>query len=312
MASIDKKDIRSLFDRADTTFLRGLSIIAIVVHHIYQFTLSKYGINYPPYVSLLLSSLGYMGVSVFFLLSGYGLTCSVQKNTPLSRSYLITHLAKLVEPFVFIWILDLIFFFTSARETFINLVTLSISNNDLWFLKEIFILYLLYLLPLYFFRPTAKKFYIGPIVLSILFAVVLYVITPNSYWWNSTLCFPLGIWCAAQRDKLDVIYRKHRGLLCVLLLAVFVISLYVSFYIIPLEVVRSISFAMLTVLLATYGKHQVKFLDICSAESLKIYIFHVFLLQFWPMMNCLFYILLIPVGTAVLIWLYNRLFLASR
>ena len=57
---------RELFNRQDTIYLRGLEIIAIVLHHVFQFTSSKYGVVYPFFLSILLSNLGNMGCAVFF------------------------------------------------------------------------------------------------------------------------------------------------------------------------------------------------------------------------------------------------------
>lgn len=51
---------RELFNRQDTIYLRGLAIIAIVLHHVFQFTSSKYGVVYPFFLSILLSNLGNM------------------------------------------------------------------------------------------------------------------------------------------------------------------------------------------------------------------------------------------------------------
>ncbi len=138
---------RELFNRQDTIYLRGLAIIAIVLHHVFQFTSSKYGVVYPFFLSILLSNLGNMGCAVFFLLSGYGLSCSVKKNFPISISYVYKHLIKLLEPFLFIWLIDTFFVHYLDSISITNLFTLSIYSNQYWFLKEIFLLYIIFLCP---------------------------------------------------------------------------------------------------------------------------------------------------------------------
>lgn len=307
MISVDNKEYRLLFDRTDTTFLRGLSILAIVIHHIYQFTSYVYGITYPSALNLLFSSFGYMGVSVFFMLSGYGLTCSVKKNAPITKTYIISHLTKLIEPFIYVWILDLLFFYTSPNESLINLISLSLSNNELWFLKEIFILYLLYLLPFIIYRNHSQAIII-PLLLSTIFAIIVSFIATPSYWWNSTLCFPLGILCSLRKDNIDLIYKKHRYSLCFLFAVLFTVSYFLSYHYILVEILRSISFAILAILLVTFRKHRISCFEILSAESLKIYIFHVFLLQFCTKVNYLLFIALIIFGTAALVYSYNLIY----
>ena len=138
---------RELFNRQDTIYLRGLAIIAIVLHHVFQFTSSKYGVVYPFFLSILLSNLGNMGCAVFFLLSGYGLSCSVEKNFPISISYVYKHLIKLLEPFLFIWLIDTFFVHYLDSISITNLFTLSIYSNQYWFLKEILLLYIIFLCP---------------------------------------------------------------------------------------------------------------------------------------------------------------------
>ena len=61
-----------LFQKESTYSLRGLCMILIVLHHIYQYTASRYGVSYPLPLVIILQSLGYLSTGVFFLLSGYG------------------------------------------------------------------------------------------------------------------------------------------------------------------------------------------------------------------------------------------------
>ena len=63
-------------------------MILIVLHHIYQYTASRYGVSYPLPLVIILQSLGYLSTGVFFLLSGYGLTFSIKKNEPMSWHYI--------------------------------------------------------------------------------------------------------------------------------------------------------------------------------------------------------------------------------
>ena len=121
-----------------------------------------------------------MGCAVFFLLSGYGLSCSVEKNFPISISYVYKHLIKLLEPFLFIWLIDTFFVHYLDSISITNLFTLSIYSNQYWFLKEILLLYIIFLCPC----VLCEK--ITPPPLKIL-VVVFIILNPDSFWWNTTL-----------------------------------------------------------------------------------------------------------------------------
>ena len=122
-------------------------MLLIVIHHIYQYTSSRYGLSYPLPISIVLQSLGYLATGVFFLLSGYGLTFSMKKSEPISLSYSVNQLLKIYKPFLFIWIIsvavDLVFLQTeySNNEHLLNALTLSLTGGgSFWFLKEIFVI----------------------------------------------------------------------------------------------------------------------------------------------------------------------------
>ena len=295
---------RELFNRQDTIYLRGLAIIAIVLHHVFQFTSSKYGVVYPFFLSILLSNLGNMGCAVFFLLSGYGLSCSVEKNFPISISYVYKHLIKLLEPFLFIWLIDTFFVHYLDSISITNLFTLSIYSNQYWFLKEILLLYIIFLCPCVLCEkntPPPLKMTILPTIL----VVVFIILKPDSFWWNTTLCFPMGVLCSLYKENIANFYIKNRGALISLSFVLFIISFILSHYVSYFEILRAISFATFVVMIVPYRRYNIKLFEICSTESLKIYIFHVFLLQFYVLQNPIIYFAMVVVGTIMLLVIYN-------
>ena len=81
----------------------------------------------------------------------------------------------------------------------------------------------------------------------------------------------------------------------------FILSHYVSYF----EILRAISFATFVVMIVPYRRYNIKLFEICSTESLKIYIFHVFLLQFYVLQNPIIYFAMVVVGTIMLLVIYN-------
>lgn len=187
---------KKLFDRRDTYSLRGLCMIFIILHHIYQYTASRYGISYPWPLAIMLQDAGYLMTGVFFLLSGYGMFQSMAKRVTLSWDYVITHLWKLLQPFLFIFIIDVIVYsirYTFEPELFIkNLLTLSLTDaGSLWFMKVIFCLYVIVFMIQHFIKtPTIKVFSLWLVCGA--YVIITIINHVGSQWWNSILCFPLG------------------------------------------------------------------------------------------------------------------------
>ena len=123
-----------LFQKESTYSLRGICMLLIVLHHIYQYTASRYGVTYPMPLAIILQSLGYLATGVFFLLSGYGLTFSMKRSEPISLSYSVKQLLKIYKPFLFIWIIsvgvDLLFFKQYGyNEHLMNALTLNLTGG---------------------------------------------------------------------------------------------------------------------------------------------------------------------------------------
>ena len=61
--------------KENTLALKGIFAIIVLVHHIYQYSLLVDG-----HVGWMLQASGWLSVSIFFFLSGYGLTKSYLAN----------------------------------------------------------------------------------------------------------------------------------------------------------------------------------------------------------------------------------------
>ena len=123
----------------------------------------------------------------------------------------------------------------------------------------------------------------------------------HSFWWNSTLCFSIGVLCSTNKDNITTIYSKYRSVLMISSLVVFVIAFCLSYFVSYFEILKSISFALFAVMIIPFHKYDLGFLKLCSSESLNIYIYHVFLLQFFMIQNPIMYSCVVIFGTVVLL-----------
>lgn len=87
----------SLFDKENMYNLRGICMMMIIVHHIIWMQMVNNGFDPVPQLTYIyLNPWGYLGTGVFFLLSGYGMFFSLQRNMPLTMKYLWDKIWKLL------------------------------------------------------------------------------------------------------------------------------------------------------------------------------------------------------------------------
>lgn len=192
--------------RESSLVIRGLLIIMIFLHHYYQYTSALIGFCYYPLASYILQSIGYLSAGVFFALSGYGLSSTLSRNA-VNQQYLIRHIIRLAIPFVFVIFIYDFLYLRSIKSFLYELITLSVYGNSLWFLKTIFVFYIL-TIGLSF---IGVKRNLGAVILSLsLFYVLLllYLAPLDCYLFNSVLCFPLGFICQRNKNAF-YIYSNH-------------------------------------------------------------------------------------------------------
>lgn len=169
-----------LFDRNLTDLLRFVACLMVAMSHYAGYALVN-GMGNPIY-SIVAANGGYIGVALFFLLSGYGLMMSDMKKHLGVVGFLRRRLSKTYLPAVLasiIWlIINLVIDTTGGGNLLCNQqyvlgVIWRFNDEVMWFVNTIIVLYLFF----YAFRFTGtSKYsynskYIEPIVLLLLGAI---------------------------------------------------------------------------------------------------------------------------------------------
>ena len=137
------KNENLVFDRDSTATIRGLAMIGIILHHIH---------NRLTFSSLLLASIGYLSTAIFFFISGYGNSLSINKKNPNFR-WILKKISKIYIPFFVIYwlyfISNCIFYpekIPAFREIIQDIFTISLPNEVSWFPKIIVLCFILHFL----------------------------------------------------------------------------------------------------------------------------------------------------------------------
>lgn len=314
-----------LFEKDDTYSLRGVCMILIIIHHLFQKYTLVYDYSVNPIIYIILKNIGYLSTSVFFLLSGYGLFLSLNKHEPLSAKYVVTHIFRLLLPFIFIWLIDLLYCLFIADGQSINIVgslltlTFPGGGSSLWFIKEIYLLYILTFIVFGIIKTNTLR--ISTIVGFVLAFVVLSIGFWNltSMWHNSILCFPLGMFFAnnIQRIK-DVRTKVYIPVLFIVFLIAFFLHRVCQSHYFPEElhfiseifmILSAIVFSIWAIIMVSVFNISNQLNHFIGKNSLIFYLTHILLVirlsgifDFWT------FSLLVIIGTFVLSIIYINTF----
>lgn len=204
------------FSIANTTSLRGFAIIIIALSHIVQYEqqVSEAMLG-GKRISGIIFLGGAIGVSIFFLLSGYGCYITANKHSNLC-SWTEKHALKLICHFIFTYIITaliLIFLLKneySSQEIIMSFFKLQILNTSTWYLKIQLMFYGVTMISIMICKKHSE---VVMIVLSLLYATVAdYIIGLPDYWWKTSLCFAAGYCVAKYKEKIFSFMEHNRKL----------------------------------------------------------------------------------------------------
>lgn len=188
-------------NRRYTYFMRGVCMLLIVFAH----TANEFPLLLQEWHLGSIYLLGRYATGIFFFLSGYGLTLSLSRSD-VGRTYIVRHLRNLLLPYLIFWLFYLAAgllagHFATRSPLLKEFLSLKIPNVDTWFLRTILAIYLIYMMAARFAKPHAATIVSTTVVAYTILAASLGI---DGWWWNTILCFPLGI-LFARRPKLSQI-----------------------------------------------------------------------------------------------------------
>ncbi|MBO4265074.1 MAG: acyltransferase [Clostridia bacterium] len=193
----------SSFSKDDTAMLKGAFAFLVILHH-----LSSY-VALPSFA--IFKYVGPIAVGGFFLISGYGLCASAKKGESFKKGYFSRRLL----PILFsVWIFDIAYFILWQKSGVLSAerIIRALFGWHLWYVPVILIFYIVF-----YFAFFGANLPLGATVMtafSFLYIALILLLSKKlpgvyGYWWaNSILCFPLGIFYAVYKEKLDGFFKK--------------------------------------------------------------------------------------------------------
>ncbi len=296
VVSLRKRTDTELFPPESTNEVKGFAMFAIIFAHVGYFLASDTRFLFP------LSILAGVGVDLFLLVSGFGLTVSMMKRPLAPLAFYKRHLPKLYAP---LWIVLLLFFAADALflhsayplsymvRSFLGIFPHANLYTDidspLWYFT--FILFFYTLFPLFFFkrRPLVSAVLLYAAMTCILMLNLPYFSSVAVLYGVHTLAFPVGVALGglyARHEKVRMAVadriRKMPGILricaCAALLGAVVYLAYFSAVGSSLEQYGSLLTGMIVLAYFLIKRTRIRFLGVIGFFSYELYLLH------WPIM----------------------------
>ena len=198
--------------RENTTCVKGFFAVIIVFSHMTQY-LDTSGF-FDSVFARILWLIGQFMVTMFFFYSGYGILESVKKRSDYFKGFFTNRIIKTLLHFD----LAVLLFFILNRvlnnsypldKTILAFVGWESIGNSNWF---IFCTIALYLVTLAAFSIFRKNKWAASVLTTLLKIglIVFLSIYKQSHWYNTLLCYPLGMFYSLLRDKITALFTRRK------------------------------------------------------------------------------------------------------
>lgn len=192
--------------------LKGIFVVLVFFRHAAQYLSLDAG--YEKYFCYIDSWLGQMIVTVFLFFSGYGVLESIKKK---GKAY-VMDIPKHRAFRVWIHFCMALLLFLALQLAIGKRVTLkrfvlsmlcweSIGNSN-WYIMAIIISYMIAFVAFFLFESDYKKAVVLATILTCIAVAVLMPFRPSRYY-NTLLCFPMGLWYSLYGEKWEA-YLKGK------------------------------------------------------------------------------------------------------
>lgn len=301
-----KIDDGEAFERDSTSALRGLAMLGIVLHHIHNY----FGLGSP-----ILSQVGYLTTGLFFFISGYGNMLSMNKKDNIEVKWFVSKFFKIYIPFFvaywFYYICNVIFYSSEVptkREMIQDIFTISLPNQVSWFPKIIVLCFLLHYIAKKVFHNGMIQ--LGAITMMLcIYIVIAYKKGMGWFWFNSVLCYPLGIWVSLIKDRFFEIInsRKKQCIFLICSIIIFTALFIGSRSFKTAQLFCALAFSIMCFAYTAIFKIKTQIMSWVGKNSFEFYLFHVACLQLFRKLisiNHYYYTISVFVGTFFLVFIY--------
>ena len=305
---------------SQTTAVKGFFAVVIVMSHMMGYVAMSH-----PTEELyrnIINHVGQLMVALFFFYSGYGVVYSYNKKSDYYDGFIKNRLLKVLLHFdVAVLLFAVMNIILSIRFDKTQYITCwvgwgSIGNSN-WFIFDTLIFYVIAFIAMTVKEKTKTGNVIFASVITVLclffWAVMAILYGKNATWWYDTIyCFPVGIWYAVLKDKIDAVAKKWYFYIPILALLVGAFAYFYErrFYVEYFSILAPV-FCLLLTWVTMKVKLDNKILAWLGKHSFEIYIIQripmTFLRHFGLNKNSTLFAFLVIVTVLLSAWLFALL-----
>jgi membrane-bound acyltransferase YfiQ involved in biofilm formation len=270
---------QNYLDKDNTDILKGLSVTIIIVHHLSLFLIED------SVFKILFSKVGFLFVSIFLFVSGYGLIVQFnKKGKDYFKGFLLNKVIRLYLTFFIANIICTTFsnIFFSTNYGFIDMLKSSLlmkfaDGRVLWFVAVILYFYIVFYIAYKFFNN--KSFII--MVIGFGMWIIGNILLQNGGWfYNSAICFILGILIAKYKDKIyNLVIKKYVMFLTVLTIIFLSLMIVYIYRIDKLQFIIPIVFILLIITLLIKVKLRSNVFKSMNKISFEFYLLQILIMK---------------------------------
>ncbi|MEG0826059.1 MAG: hypothetical protein RR404_01175 [Bacilli bacterium] len=196
----DRKKVKFGFSKQSVLAIKGFGTLLILFHHLSQ---RNYG--------HIFNNFGYLGVSLFFFVSGYGLYQSYINQNDYWKKIIFKKIPKLLQYMSVTVVISIVVFTLLGYPVSLKEVLISVSGNRLlnWYFLALIIKYIIFVISIIASKGNDKLVLFYTIIFIFLYIVVLKAMGADTFWYQSSISFVYGIYISMFIDNSRVM--EHRS-----------------------------------------------------------------------------------------------------
>ena len=212
-----------------TLQVKGFFIILVCLSHI-RGVLPLDSID--PLFNRIIVAIGQLMVTMFFFYSGFGVAESFSSKPHYGDHFFKNRILKTLVHFDIAVIIYIIISLILQKPypSYVYLTSLfgwdAIGNSN-WYIFSILCLYLAALFGYKISGKANNLFILFTFGLTVLYIIVMVLLKKPSFWYNTVLCFPLGMFFSLHRSRIEkFLFRKLHYIIALSLLSVLFLFLF--------------------------------------------------------------------------------------
>lgn len=305
------KNIDIFLDKNNTSILRGLSVIIIFIHHLVR------QFQGDSLLKACFINVGFLAVTIFLFVSGYALKTQFNKKDNYLKGFFINKVLRLIIIFIISDILITILYniFTQKKYGVLiflkNLLMLKFSDGrQLWFVFIIIFDYVIFYIANKFFDNKKSTYLI--FLATILYIIPFVITNKDVHWYNTAICFPLGVAIADYKREIFSFLNKRY---CINIISSFILII-LGIYLFQAKSIEIIQFFVPIVFIwfilcilikVNLNGRYLKFMDTISFEFYLVHLGILKMILKENSENSSIYIVIVFLISILISWLINRI-----